>query len=545
MNARSIYYKISELHSKIDDLNLDFIFVTESWLSDVVTDAMLVPARKFHVVRHDRNKSGGGVCAFVNKKFNIAPIANTGGVEITAFDVIFANNKYRFIVCYRPPYYNADAMNYLTAFIDCLNSLCGVNYNVFIVGDFNLPHISWSDLSCLPVHVNFSDQFLQFICDQGLTQCVLAPTRETNVLDLVFTADPLLVSDCTVCPPLIDCDHMSVRFNVMLPAAAAPEVASSVDDHKTLVYYNFAAGDYEGLNNYLSVIDWHEVFPVNSDNINECWNKFSSVINQAIELFVPVKVFNPCVNIHERKLLPLYIRQLYRRKNAIWRLYRRHKTDAIRIKYKAACDKCKDAYRKFIFNKENDLINGGNLGSFYRYVNSKLVFKSGVGVLKDENGVFIYDDKTKAKLLNEFYSSVFANDNNVLPTFSSRVSSDCNLCDITFSADIVFRHLLTLKPKTGIGPDGLSAIFLKNVAGSIALPLSFLYSKSFEVSSLPDIWKVAIVTPVFKKGAPSSTCNYRPISITCIICKIMESIIKDNIIVYFAIVKNPHLIFGK
>jgi hypothetical protein len=91
---------------------------------------------------------------------------------------------------------------------------------------------------------------------------------------------------------------------------------------------------------------------------------------------------------------------------------RRYNTDALKAKYKLAETKCKETYTTYVTSKENGLIERGNLGSFYRYVNSKLVLKTGVGVLK-ENGSYIYDDRTKAKILNDFYASVFINDNDI------------------------------------------------------------------------------------------------------------------------------------
>ena len=50
--------------------------------------------------------------------------------------------------------------------------------------------------------------------------------------------------------------------------------------------------------------------------------------------------------------------------------------------------------------------------------------------------------------------------------------------------------------------------------------------------SVPDEWRLATVIPVFKKGCPSSPNNYRPISLTCIPCKIMESIFKDHMLTF-------------
>jgi len=222
-----------------------------------------------------------------------------------------------------------------------------------------------------------------------------------------------------------------------------------------------------------------------------------------MDLFVPVQLVDGNILRREKKILPLFIRQLYQRKNAVYRLLKRYKTDALKAKFKLAETKCKEAYTTYVTSKENGLIECGNLGSFYLYINSKLVQKTGIGVLI-ENGSYIYDDQTKAKILNDFYASVFISDNNVLPYSHSRVNDDCFICDVPFFPDRVFSLLTKLKPSTSGGPGGLSAICFKNVAGSLAIPLSLLFRTSYELLTLPTIWNSAIVTPVFKKGSLSS-----------------------------------------
>jgi hypothetical protein len=57
-----------------------------------------------------------------------------------------------------------------------------------------------------------------------------------------------------------------------------------------------------------------------------------------------------------------------------------------------------------------------------------------------------------------------------------------------------------------------------------------VFNQSFQSGKLPSIWKHAIVTPVFKKGLSSNVCNYRPISITCVCCKVMETIINEQML---------------
>src|SRR6202000_519896 len=64
---------------------------------------------------------------------------------------------------------------------------------------------------------------------------------------------------------------------------------------------------------------------------------------------------------------------------------------------------------------------------------------------------------------------------------------------------------------------------------------TILFSQSMKQGTLPDDWKTSTVTPVFKKGRKDSLDNYRPISLTCISCKIMESIVRNKLVEYFSL----------
>ena len=72
--------------------------------------------------------------------------------------------------------------------------------------------------------------------------------------------------------------------------------------------------------------------------------------------------------------------------------------------------------------------------------------------------------------------------------------------------------------------------FLKKLAHCLAKPLCVLFVAVFKLECLPTIWKHAYITPVFKKGKSSIVENYRPISLTCVCCKIFESIIKKQLV---------------
>ena len=80
------------------------------------------------------------------------------------------------------------------------------------------------------------------------------------------------------------------------------------------------------------------------------------------------------------------------------------------------------------------------------------------------------------------------------------------------------------------GPDNIHPRVLKETADVIAYPLHLIFKGSLNAGLLPDTWKIANVSPIFKKGNKHVTENYRPISLTSIVCRVMERIIKNAIV---------------
>ena len=69
-----------------------------------------------------------------------------------------------------------------------------------------------------------------------------------------------------------------------------------------------------------------------------------------------------------------------------------------------------------------------------------------------------------------------------------------------------------------------------NMKHETSVHLSIIFRKVFETSVLPQVWKDAHITPLFKKGDRNKANNYRPISLTCITVKVFEKIIKDHVL---------------
>jgi hypothetical protein len=105
--------------------------------------------------------------------------------------------------------------------------------------------------------------------------------------------------------------------------------------------------------------------------------------------------------------------------------------------------------------------------------------------------------------------------------------------DIKFDEVDILHRLAKLNVNKAAGVDGIHPRVLYELRNILALPLKLLFDCSFKNKKLPEDWRSADVAPIFKKGNRAEINNYRPVSLTSVCCKIMEAIIRDNLMKYF------------
>ena len=110
---------------------------------------------------------------------------------------------------------------------------------------------------------------------------------------------------------------------------------------------------------------------------------------------------------------------------------------------------------------------------------------------------------------------------------------------IEITTEGITRLLSNLNPYKASGPDGITTRFLKEFALEIAPCLTILFQASLNQGIVPNDWKKAFVVLIFKKGDRSSPANYWPISLTSVVCKMLERIISSNIYLHL----DKHKIF--
>ena len=121
------------------------------------------------------------------------------------------------------------------------------------------------------------------------------------------------------------------------------------------------------------------------------------------------------------------------------------------------------------------------------------------------------------------------------PPPKAQVLSPLWVKEITVDPKGVIKLLNNLNIHKAPGPDGLSAMVLKECSSEIAPVLTYIFNESLAQGAVPDDWRHANVAPVFKKGEKYDAANYRPVSLTCICCKTLEHIIVSNINKHLAV----------
>ncbi|RUM41879.1 MAG: hypothetical protein DSY80_08180 [Desulfocapsa sp.] len=174
-----------------------------------------------------------------------------------------------------------------------------------------------------------------------------------------------------------------------------------------------------------------------------------------------------------------------------------------------------------------------NPKKFWNFIKGKLKTTTGVADLVkgrvDDTESLTKNDKEKAEVLAGFFSSVFTRESDTEVPTTPEKNFDRPVSTITITREKVQKKLEQLKIDKSQGPDKVHPRLLKELAEELSSPLTQIFNTSLNQGRLPTIWRRAQVTALFKKGSRKEPCNYRPVSLTCIACKILESIIRDHL----------------
>ena len=172
-----------------------------------------------------------------------------------------------------------------------------------------------------------------------------------------------------------------------------------------------------------------------------------------------------------------------------------------------------------------------NPRDFYRYINSQKKDNQGIPPLKRRGGTGITAAKIeRAEEYNGQFTDVFNKNDHIEVPFLSR--SATFMGDIVVSNGGVTKRLKGLNPSKALGRDELHPRVLKELATELGLVFAHLFQKSLDTGQIPKEWSLANICTLYKKGDRALACNYRPVSLTCVPCKLLEHIVCSNIMAH-------------
>ena len=408
--------------------------------------------------------------------------------------------------------------SYQSAVLSSLISLTSGDIPVLITGDFNSPDICWSTLSA-------SSPFSRSLCDlvfsQNLKQFVLCSTHiHGNTLDLVLSNTEELIGDLQVDSSIcLDySDHYLISFPIFVTYSRAKPVRHLI--------FHYSRADLEGLYSFFEDYDFSPLFA--TPDINCLWSQLKVSLTEARNTFVPSSY------VRARTYPPWFTPEIHHQINCI-------RTAQQRLRH---CPS--DSLRSCLSHLESSLVslisvarsayelslldsfpsNPRPLYHFLRHLSGK----SSIPHYVVFNSASTSDPHSRVDLFNSFFNSVFTDSDFHLPPMSCMPTPSSQLSSIDITTDDVYDQLSTLVTSKAYGCDSISPHLLKLCAGSIVDPVSALFNMSLASSVLPQEWKVHQITPIFKSGDPHCVENYRPISLLCILSKVLESIVYSKII---------------
>ena len=521
-NADSLGNKVNELHAIAMTYEFDIICITETlpkfrYSSQCNLDINL---DKYDSYCTD---SGRGIAIYIRQDLKSELVkANTNFHENLLIKIKLNEGKELLLGCiYRSPNSSLDNNRMLVSLIE---EMCSMNMGNLVVGDFNLKEVDW------PNHyVNASEQHFATILydrlnDLFLEQLIMEPTRHRagerpNILDWIVTDSANLVENIKIGAPLgVRGDHNTITFEFEIP----PEYT------KLPERLNLYRGDYESMINILLGINWQE--KLENLNCEQSWECFHGLMMNLIDNHIPL--FRKSNN--KKKLwMDNETREVVREKNRSWNRYRRNKSEAnwkeftvVRNRTNHFINKKKSKFELRI--AEEIQINPKQ---FWRYVKSKSPSNREFPTMIDLEGKIHDSDQSKCEMFNSYFANVYTLENlSNIPSTTTTVPTVLMSCDITLEK---VKSLLTkLNTSKAAGPDNLHSKILFELREVISTPLFMIFNKSLSEGVLPQMWKQAIIKPLFKKGSKKVPSNYRPVSLTSVCCNLLEKLVRNTIVEY-------------
>ena len=522
------------------NFNFDILILSEIWSTNLSYFLNLLPNYDFFY--DSPSARAGGVGIYVKKSLNATQTAKYNyslpshvvrNYESVWIEIGKGKNTIVVGGFYRHP--NTSIKKFSEEFLFSLDKLKNVKY-CYLFGDINI---------CLSNYSNNANttEFVDSILDAKFLPYVYLPTRFTNhsssIIDHVYSND-LFVGKrgCKTGLILNDIADHCANFMLILEQHESTSIVSSPLPLQQ--FRNFSKRNTENFISYLSSSDWNHVYSCSDPNI--ALDHFVDTFTYYHDLCFPFTTTKIKTRPDKKWVSPILIKSI----NLKSKLYKKW------IKSKKTCDESRYKNHAKILRKDllaaekqyySQLFDTkvNNNKAIWRNINSLINYKqpkiSAISYIVD-NGVTIDQPYQMSTIFNNYFVDIGKSLNDstspkvgIAPfeTYLGPPKSKSFYCSkVTLSelCDVINK----LKPSRSCISDCISSSLLKACNIHIAHPLLFIINLSFDTGIFPDRLKTSKVTPIFKKGVKCNVSNYRPISVTNPLSKILERLMATRMI---------------
>ncbi|CAB3987353.1 Hypothetical predicted protein [Paramuricea clavata] len=485
-NVRSIRSgnKLREFQDTVYANQYDIVAISESWLTSDISDSELLPWN-YDIFRCDRKSltisRGGGVLLASRSNLRCSPVVFTknNNIELSAIEInTRSSGKILVAVVYRPPCAHT---NWIYDIVESLNE-CTYS-KVILLGDFNLPTITWLDGSGFcDSSDSASFTFCQCLSDNNLFQLIDSPTRLNNCVDLLLTniCEHVINISVSECESIgVPSYHKALTFDLNF-------TARTPNDNRQ-ESFNLKKANFEGLRTALRNDPLENYLDTDND-VEHNWTSWKTQLFSKLNAFIPKR--------KPRKFItPPWIdgevTHAIRRKNSLWKRGKEKNNSA--------------TWERFREKRKKNISDSciSHPDRFWSYFN-RLTRRSNIPETVDLNGRSHSDARSNANAFNTYFTTVFNSDTSIPSNLPSSLYTHDIVSTLEFSHEEVLSSLQNFNSSKTPGPDNLHPRILKECANELA--------------------------PVFKRGCKALVPNYRQISLLSIVSKFCERCVLRNLL---------------
>jgi hypothetical protein len=407
--------------------------------------------------------------------------------------------------------------------------------SLLIMGDCNLDQQKWDNPKY--DHFKLSEQLRTGLAQDGLEVLPMGVTYLADhrskdgsiahsALDHIYSSINKPVTTKVLSSSASD--HMPIMAEVDLKKTARKEISITKRCFKTF--------NSEAFQRDLSLQDFSSF--ANFENVDDMVVALEAMINCVLDFHAPFKQIT--LKPSFRSGLSNETKKMMKKRNRLQTKMKKLSGDEkfqMHLQYRKQRNRC-------VRLQKRDTINN-NVKRFCEFSNPQDVWKAAKAIISPRTQTdlqvtvgndLIQDEASVAKVFNDFFVAKVETLRNSIDTTNlpgplgkSKNVNKCQFILTRVSDNQVLRAINKLKTKPSTGLDQISSKVLKAGGEVLAIPLCYIINNSITSGKFPSRWKESKVIPLHKKGDAKDVKNYRPVSNLCVISKVLEMIVHDQI----------------